>query len=137
MRNLPPRPSPVTEDPAQRCATDQLTDTIRLAVDPTIKDIIVNDTERNETGTALPTIDHWVDDARWAGNGERFGDVFDPARGEVAARVRLASSDDVDTVVLSARRAHVGWRETSLSRRSAVLFAFGRRSCAGRTSWRR
>ena len=93
-------------------------------MDPTIKDIIVNDTERNETGTALLTIDHWLEDARWAGNGERVGDVFDPARGEVAARVRLASSDDVDTVVLSARRAHVGWRETSLSRRSAVLFAF-------------
>lgn len=84
----------------------------------------MNDPDRNETPTALPRIDHWVDDERWPGTGDRFGDVFDPARGEVAARVRLATSGDVDTVVATARQAHLGWRDTSLSKRSAVLFAF-------------
>lgn len=91
-------------------------------------DKIVSETNQpagDTTGdVALPVIDHWLGDTRWPGTGERCGDVFDPARGVVAARVRLASAADVDTAVASARRAHGAWSRTSLSKRSTVLFAF-------------
>jgi malonate-semialdehyde dehydrogenase (acetylating)/methylmalonate-semialdehyde dehydrogenase len=76
------------------------------------------------TLTDLPTIDHWLDGQRWEGTGERRSPVFDPATGEVAAEVRLASPEDVDAVLASARRAWPQWRAASLSKRTAVLFAF-------------
>jgi malonate-semialdehyde dehydrogenase (acetylating)/methylmalonate-semialdehyde dehydrogenase len=69
-------------------------------------------------------IPHWVDGKEWEGRGMRRGEVFDPATGEVCARVRLASAEDVDCAVRSARAAFPGWRAASLARRSRVLFAF-------------
>jgi len=71
-----------------------------------------------------PTIDHWIDGKRWEGTGERRSPVYDPATGEVAAEVRLASAADVDTAVAAARAAATDWRGASLSKRTAVLFAF-------------
>jgi malonate-semialdehyde dehydrogenase (acetylating) / methylmalonate-semialdehyde dehydrogenase len=50
--------------------------------------------------------------------------VFDPATGEVARRVAMASADDVDSAVAAARDAFPKWRETSLTRRTQILFAF-------------
>jgi malonate-semialdehyde dehydrogenase (acetylating)/methylmalonate-semialdehyde dehydrogenase len=50
--------------------------------------------------------------------------VHNPATGEVTGKVLLASTEDVATAVASAREASLEWRESSLSRRSAVLFAF-------------
>jgi malonate-semialdehyde dehydrogenase (acetylating)/methylmalonate-semialdehyde dehydrogenase len=56
--------------------------------------------------------------------GDRTGDVFDPATGEVARRVALASTEDVDQAVASAKAAFPAWRATSLTRRTQILFAF-------------
>ncbi|MEZ5383574.1 MAG: CoA-acylating methylmalonate-semialdehyde dehydrogenase [Microthrixaceae bacterium] len=84
----------------------------------------MNEPVLSETASTLPVIDHWLEDSRWAGTGDRLGDVFDPARGEVASHVRLASTQDVDAVVAAARTAHASWRHTSLSKRSAVMFGF-------------
>jgi len=50
--------------------------------------------------------------------------VFNPATGEVAAEVRLATEADVDTVVASSRQAFAEWRRSSLTARVNVLFAF-------------
>jgi len=72
----------------------------------------------------VTAIVHWVGGKPWQGGGRRFGDVYDPARGEVAARVRLASGEDVDRAVGAARAAFPAWRETPLARRTRVLFAF-------------
>ena len=54
----------------------------------------------------------------------RFGDVHDPATGAVTGRVALASGDDVDAVVADAVEAGRAWGEMSLTRRTAVMFAF-------------
>ncbi len=48
---------------------------------------------------------HWVDGKEWQGTGGRAADVFDPATGQVSARVPLASSADVDAAVDAASRA--------------------------------
>ncbi len=50
--------------------------------------------------------------------------VFDPATGEQSAEVVLASGRDVDEAVAAARDAAAQWRDTSLSTRTRVLFAF-------------
>ncbi|HWD05967.1 MAG TPA: CoA-acylating methylmalonate-semialdehyde dehydrogenase [Amycolatopsis sp.] len=69
-------------------------------------------------------ISHWIDgkpDTRVAG---RTGDVYDPATGEVRAKVDFADQADVDRAVAAAAAALPGWRGTSLAGRTRVLFAF-------------
>jgi malonate-semialdehyde dehydrogenase (acetylating)/methylmalonate-semialdehyde dehydrogenase len=70
------------------------------------------------------TIPHWIDGAVRPGTSGRVGPVFNPATGEQTAQVHLADTAEVDLAVASATRAAAGWREASLSRRAAVLFAF-------------
>ena len=72
----------------------------------------------------ISEIVHWVDGKPWDGTSARFADITNPATGAVTARVALASTADVDTVVRSARAAADEWRSVSLNRRSRVLFAF-------------
>ena len=69
-------------------------------------------------------IDHWRAGARWAGTGERYGDVHDPATGRVTGRVAFATGADVEAVVADAQEAGRAWAAASLSRRTAVMFAF-------------
>ena len=66
---------------------------------------------------------------RWIGSSldgdhARSAPVFDPASGEVTASVVLASVADVDATVARSRAAWPGWRDTSLTARTRVLFAF-------------
>jgi malonate-semialdehyde dehydrogenase (acetylating)/methylmalonate-semialdehyde dehydrogenase len=70
------------------------------------------------------TIGHWRNGGAWSGNGTRHGDVYDPATGRVTGHVQLASREDVDAVVSDALLAARAWGESSLSRRTGVLFAF-------------
>ena len=70
------------------------------------------------------TLHHYVNGARVAGTGERFGDVFDPATGEVAARVPLASASETARVIDAAAAAFPAWRDTPPLRRAAILFRF-------------
>jgi malonate-semialdehyde dehydrogenase (acetylating)/methylmalonate-semialdehyde dehydrogenase len=69
-------------------------------------------------------ISHWIDGKPFSGIAERSGDVFDPATGEVAAKVDFASQDEVSEAVAAAKRALPGWRGTSLAGRTRVMFAF-------------
>ena len=70
------------------------------------------------------TIGHWRAGGRWAGGGDRYGDVHDPATGRVTGQVALASGEEVAAVVADAVGAGREWAATSLARRTAVLFAF-------------
>ena len=54
----------------------------------------------------------------------RTAPVFDPATGTQTAEVVLASRRDVDATVAASLAAWEGWRDTSLTARSRVLFAF-------------
>jgi malonate-semialdehyde dehydrogenase (acetylating)/methylmalonate-semialdehyde dehydrogenase len=72
----------------------------------------------------LPTIGHWIDGAPVDSDPARAGEVFDPATGAVAKRVGLADAELVDRAVASAVAAFPGWRDTPLSRRMPVLYAF-------------
>ena len=61
-------------------------------------------------------ITHWIDGRESAGTSGRTAPVFNPATGE--------QTGEVDAAVAKARAAAREWRASSLSRRSAVLFAF-------------
>ncbi|MFI6129374.1 CoA-acylating methylmalonate-semialdehyde dehydrogenase [Micromonospora sp. NPDC051141] len=71
----------------------------------------------------MTVIGHYVDGKRTTGDSERRGDVFDPATGRRTGRVALAGTADVAGAVQAAERAARGWRDASLARRTAVLFA--------------
>ncbi|HUY96601.1 MAG TPA: CoA-acylating methylmalonate-semialdehyde dehydrogenase [Verrucomicrobiae bacterium] len=75
-------------------------------------------------GERMERVPHWIEGKRWEGSVARSGPVFDPATGEQRARVDYADAATVDAAVDAARAAFPGWRDTSLARRSTVLFAF-------------
>lgn len=54
----------------------------------------------------------------------RFGDVYDPARGQVQARVAFADPATVDRAVTAAAQAFPAWSATPLGKRAEVLFTF-------------
>ncbi|WP_425560208.1 CoA-acylating methylmalonate-semialdehyde dehydrogenase [Kineococcus glutinatus] len=72
----------------------------------------------------MPVVPHWIAGATTGGAGRRTGDVYDPATGEVTKRVAFAEPSDVDAAVAAAKAAAPGWRDTSLARRTQILFAF-------------
>jgi malonate-semialdehyde dehydrogenase (acetylating)/methylmalonate-semialdehyde dehydrogenase len=73
----------------------------------------------------MPTsIPHWIGGQRAPGEADRTSAVYNPATGEQTGAVGLASIAEVDAAVASAKGAAREWRQASLSRRAAVLFAF-------------
>jgi malonate-semialdehyde dehydrogenase (acetylating)/methylmalonate-semialdehyde dehydrogenase len=69
-------------------------------------------------------IRHWIDNKPADKLPERWGDVYNPATGLVAGRVAFAGVEDVDAAVASAKGAFPGWRDTSISARTRILFNF-------------
>ncbi|HQZ34474.1 MAG TPA: CoA-acylating methylmalonate-semialdehyde dehydrogenase [Ilumatobacteraceae bacterium] len=67
-------------------------------------------------------ISHWIDGQVVEGTSGRSGIVYDPATGEQASSVDLASVAEVDLAVAKARAAFPAWRSTNLSRRAEVMF---------------
>ena len=72
----------------------------------------------------VPTLHHWAGGARVDGTSGRFSDVTDPATGAVTAHLPLASSDESATVIAAAAAAFPAWRDTSLAKRTQILFRF-------------
>jgi malonate-semialdehyde dehydrogenase (acetylating) / methylmalonate-semialdehyde dehydrogenase len=70
------------------------------------------------------TLHHWRDGQPFEGSSTRFSDVTNPATGEVTAQLALASEADVEAVIESAAAAFPAWRDTSLAKRTQVLFRF-------------
>jgi malonate-semialdehyde dehydrogenase (acetylating)/methylmalonate-semialdehyde dehydrogenase len=69
-------------------------------------------------------ITHLIGHSAWEGTAERTGDVFNPATGEVTGKVDFASKALVDEIVAKAGVAAAEWGQTSLAKRTQVLFAF-------------
>jgi malonate-semialdehyde dehydrogenase (acetylating)/methylmalonate-semialdehyde dehydrogenase len=67
-------------------------------------------------------VSHWIGGRLVAGKSGREGDVYDPATGRLAKHVDFASVDEIDAAVAAAKAAFPGWRATSLSKRTDILF---------------
>jgi len=72
----------------------------------------------------LRSIGHHINGRSIADAGGAQGDVFDPARGEVQARVPFADQATVDRAVQAARAAYPAWSRTPLGKRAEILFSF-------------
>jgi malonate-semialdehyde dehydrogenase (acetylating)/methylmalonate-semialdehyde dehydrogenase len=67
---------------------------------------------------------HFIAGRRVAGRSGRFGDVFNPAAGEVAARVAFADGGEIDAAVNAAREAFPAWAATPPLTRARVMFKY-------------
>ena len=75
------------------------------------------------TDAAAPgRISHWIGGHTVAGTSGREGPVYDPATGRLAKHVDLASVEEVGAAVAAAKAAFPGWRATSLSKRTDIMF---------------
>jgi malonate-semialdehyde dehydrogenase (acetylating)/methylmalonate-semialdehyde dehydrogenase len=70
------------------------------------------------------TISHWIDNKAFPGNSGVTAPVTNPATGEVTGQVALASVEDARAVIDAAAAAFPAWRDTSLAKRTQILFAF-------------
>ncbi|TDX30106.1 CoA-acylating methylmalonate-semialdehyde dehydrogenase [Rhodovulum visakhapatnamense] len=74
----------------------------------------------------MKDLTHFVNGQHTAGTSGRFADVYNPALGEVQARVPLASKAEVDAAIAAAAEAQPGWAATNPQRRARVLMEFVR-----------
>jgi len=72
----------------------------------------------------VPTITHWVNNEIFAGASSATSPVTNPATGAVTGEVALANVDDARAVIDVAAAAYPAWRDTSLAKRTQILFAF-------------
>ena len=66
----------------------------------------------------MKTIEHWIGGASAPGSSTRTAEVYNPATGQVQARVLLAGTADVDQAVQTAKKAYAAWQDVSLTRRA-------------------
>ncbi|HEX2581411.1 MAG TPA: CoA-acylating methylmalonate-semialdehyde dehydrogenase [Dongiaceae bacterium] len=67
---------------------------------------------------------HFIGGAERAGTSGRFGDVFNPATGEIQARVPLANKEEMDAAIAAAQAAFPAWAATPALQRARVMFRF-------------
>jgi malonate-semialdehyde dehydrogenase (acetylating)/methylmalonate-semialdehyde dehydrogenase len=76
------------------------------------------------SSTRVRITSHWADGKKFAGTGTRTAPVTNPATGQVTGEVALADVADARAVIDAAAAAFPAWRDTSLAKRTAVLFSF-------------
>jgi malonate-semialdehyde dehydrogenase (acetylating)/methylmalonate-semialdehyde dehydrogenase len=75
--------------------------------------------------TVLPReISHFVNGKEVNGTSDRFGDVYNPALGEVASRVAFATEAEVTAAIEAAHKAFPAWAATPPLKRARVMFKF-------------
>ena len=72
----------------------------------------------------MPTITHWVNKEIFARASSATSLVTNPAIGVLTGEVALANVDDARAVIDVAAAAYPAWRDTSLAKRTQILFAF-------------
>ncbi len=72
----------------------------------------------------ITQLQHFIQGHPVHGASDRWGEVFNPATGRLAARVPLASSAETGNAIASAAAALPGWADTSPLRRARILFKF-------------
>jgi malonate-semialdehyde dehydrogenase (acetylating) / methylmalonate-semialdehyde dehydrogenase len=73
---------------------------------------------------ALPILSHWIDGRHVEVLPEQTGPIFNPATGQVIARVPRGGAGEVDRAVAAAKAAYPDWRDLPLIQRSNIFFAY-------------
>ena len=62
----------------------------------------------------MRTIQHFVNGKVFSGESKKTGKVFNPATGEQSAEVKLATTNDVNEAVKTAKKAFINYRKKYL-----------------------
>jgi malonate-semialdehyde dehydrogenase (acetylating)/methylmalonate-semialdehyde dehydrogenase len=76
------------------------------------------------TEISTKTIEHWAAGTDFSGASGEYAPVTNPATGAITGRVALADVADARVVIAAAKAAFPAWRDTSLAKRTAIMFAF-------------
>ncbi len=71
----------------------------------------------------MQELTHYINGAQVKGGSNRFGDVFNPATGEVQSKVPLASASEMAQAIEDAQAAQVEWGATNPQKRARVMMA--------------
>ncbi|MBY4208667.1 CoA-acylating methylmalonate-semialdehyde dehydrogenase [Rhodococcus fascians] len=82
------------------------------------------ETHRWKERTLTDVISHWLDGKAFSGSSDRTSPVTNPATGEVTGTLTLADRSDARAVIDAAAAAFPAWRDTSLAKRTSILFSF-------------
>ncbi|REE73924.1 methylmalonate-semialdehyde dehydrogenase [acylating] [Rhodococcus wratislaviensis] len=72
----------------------------------------------------MAVISHWLNNKSYPGTRVDTAPVTNPATGAVTGQVALASVEDARAVIDGAAAAFPAWRDTSLAKRSSIMFKF-------------
>ncbi len=72
----------------------------------------------------MQELSHFIDGRHQSGQSGRFGDVYNPATGEIQAKVPLASREELDRAVQSAKKAQPAWAAVNPQKRARVMMEF-------------
>ena len=74
--------------------------------------------------TTLERLPLWIGGRAVAAHSTRYGEVLDPASGEVVRHVPLADAEDIAAAVSAASAAFPAWRSAPALRRARILMRF-------------
>lgn len=74
----------------------------------------------------MKELTHWINGRHVQGTSGRFADVYNPATGEVQAKVPLATRAELDAAIADAAAAQPRWAATNPQRRGRVMMEFVR-----------
>ena len=81
--------------------------------------------QRQELRTDMTnTIGHWINNKAYPGASGNTAPVTNPATGAVTGELALGSVEDARAVIDAAAAAFPAWRDTSLAKRTQILFNF-------------
>ena len=72
----------------------------------------------------MKEIGHFINGKEVKGTSGRTANIFNPATGEVQAKVALASKAELDNAVMLAEQAQPKWAATNPQRRARILMKF-------------
>ena len=70
----------------------------------------------------MEILTHYIDGKMVEGSSGRFGDVFDPATGQVQKQVPFATEDELGAAVKAASAAFPAWAAMPALRRARCMF---------------
>ncbi|MHB8959258.1 MAG: aldehyde dehydrogenase family protein, partial [Candidatus Limnocylindrales bacterium] len=85
---------------------------------------VAGGTQTEPEAAVLPILSHYINGAMVEVLPDKTGPVYNPATGQVIARVPRGGQTEVDAAVVAAKAAFPAWRDMPLIARSNIFFAF-------------
>jgi len=76
---------------------------------------------KNQGRQAMQEIQHYIGGDYTSGTSKRTADVYNPATGEVQAKLSMANASDLDAAVERAAKAQPAWAAVNPQRRARVM----------------